>query len=71
MLSISSRSAAPSDIRAYLAPGVPAELTRAALRRAWLADPTIRGAAIVSTGFSTRTGVGAGTARGAGGGTFS
>lgn len=33
---------AATDIRAYLAPGVPAELTRAALRRAWLADPTIR-----------------------------
>ena len=33
---------AASDIRAFLAPGVPAELTRAALRRAWLADPAIR-----------------------------
>ncbi len=33
---------AASDIRAFLAPGVPAELTRAALRRAWAADPTIR-----------------------------
>jgi hypothetical protein len=33
---------ADSDIRAFLAPGVPAELTRAALRRAWAADPTIR-----------------------------
>jgi hypothetical protein len=33
---------ATSDIRAFLAPGVPAELTRAALRRAWLADPNIR-----------------------------
>ena len=33
---------ATTDVRAYLAPGVPAELTRAALRRAWLADPTIR-----------------------------
>jgi hypothetical protein len=33
---------ATTDIRAYLAPGVPAELSRAALRRAWLADPTIR-----------------------------
>jgi Protein of unknown function (DUF3306) len=31
-----------SDIRAFLAPGVPAALTRAALRRAWAADPTIR-----------------------------
>jgi hypothetical protein len=33
---------AASDIRAFLAPGVPAELTRAALRRAWVADPKIR-----------------------------
>jgi Protein of unknown function (DUF3306) len=33
---------AESDIRAFLAPGVPAELTRAALRRAWAADPKIR-----------------------------
>jgi Protein of unknown function (DUF3306) len=33
---------AASDIRAFLAPGVPAELTRAALRRAWIADPKIR-----------------------------
>jgi Protein of unknown function (DUF3306) len=33
---------AVSDIRAFLAPGVPAELTRAALRRVWTADPTIR-----------------------------
>jgi hypothetical protein len=33
---------AESDIRAFLAPGVPAELTRAALRRAWSADPRIR-----------------------------
>jgi hypothetical protein len=33
---------AASDIRAFLAPGVPAELTRAALRRAWAADPAIR-----------------------------
>jgi hypothetical protein len=33
---------AETDIRAFLAPGVPAELTRAALRRAWTADPTIR-----------------------------
>jgi Protein of unknown function (DUF3306) len=31
-----------TDIRAFLAPGVPAELTRAALRRAWAADPKIR-----------------------------
>jgi Protein of unknown function (DUF3306) len=33
---------ATTDIRAFLAPGVPAELTRAALRRAWVADPQIR-----------------------------
>lgn len=38
---IESISAA-SDIRAFLAPGVPEELTRAALRRAWVTDPTIR-----------------------------
>jgi uncharacterized protein DUF3306 len=34
--------AAATDIRPFLAPGVPAELTRAALRRAWAADPAIR-----------------------------
>ena len=33
---------AETDITAFLAPGVPAELTRAALRRAWAADPKIR-----------------------------
>jgi hypothetical protein len=33
---------AETDIRPFLAPGVPAELTRAALRRVWLADPKIR-----------------------------
>jgi hypothetical protein len=33
---------AETDIRAFLAPGVPAELARAALRRAWGADPKIR-----------------------------
>lgn len=33
---------AQSDIRAFLAPGVPVELTRAALRRAWASDPAIR-----------------------------
>jgi len=33
---------AESDIRAFLAPGVPPELTRAALRRVWSADPNIR-----------------------------
>src|SRR5690349_14980635 len=31
-----------TDIRAFLAPGVPADLTRAALRRAWASDPKIR-----------------------------
>jgi Protein of unknown function (DUF3306) len=31
-----------SDVRAFLAPGVPLELTRAALRRAWRIDPAIR-----------------------------
>jgi hypothetical protein len=33
---------AGSDIRAFLAPGVAADLARAALRRAWSADPAIR-----------------------------
>jgi len=33
---------ATSDIRAFLAPGVPEELTRAALRRVWTTDPAIR-----------------------------
>ena len=33
---------ADSDIRAFLQKGVPAELTKAALRRAWSADPGIR-----------------------------
>ncbi len=33
---------AATDIRAFLAPGVPAELRLAALRRAWSADPAIR-----------------------------
>jgi hypothetical protein len=31
-----------SDVRAFLQPAVPAALTRAALRRAWTADPAIR-----------------------------
>jgi hypothetical protein len=31
-----------TDIRLFLQKGVPAELTRAALRRAWTADPAIR-----------------------------
>jgi hypothetical protein len=33
---------ATTDVSGFLAPGVPPELTRAALRRAWLADPEIR-----------------------------
>lgn len=33
---------ADTDIRAFLAPGVPAQLTQAALRHAWTADPAIR-----------------------------
>jgi Protein of unknown function (DUF3306) len=33
---------AASDIRCFLTPDVPVELTRAALRRAWVADPAIR-----------------------------
>jgi hypothetical protein len=33
---------ATTDIRAFLAPGVPPDLARAALRRAWTADPAIR-----------------------------
>jgi hypothetical protein len=33
---------AATDIRAFLAPGVPLELSRAALRRAWVVDPNIR-----------------------------
>ena len=33
---------ANSDIRAFLRPGVPPDLSRAALRRAWSADPAIR-----------------------------
>jgi hypothetical protein len=31
-----------TDVRAFLMPGVPQHLTRAALRRAWAADPAIR-----------------------------
>jgi len=33
---------AATDIRPFLAPGVPAEIARAALRRAWSADPRVR-----------------------------
>ena len=31
-----------TDIRAFLTPGVPADIARAALRRAWATDPAIR-----------------------------
>ena len=34
--------AAATDVRAFLSPGVPQQLARAALRRAWAADPAIR-----------------------------
>jgi hypothetical protein len=34
--------AASTDIRAFLQSGVPAALTRSALRRAWVTDPAIR-----------------------------
>jgi hypothetical protein len=33
---------AGTDIRAFLSPGVPKDIARAALRRAWTADPAIR-----------------------------
>jgi hypothetical protein len=33
---------ADTDVTAFLRPGVPPELTRAALRRAWTTDPAIR-----------------------------
>jgi len=33
---------AKTDVTAFLRPGVPPELTRAALRRAWTSDPAIR-----------------------------
>jgi uncharacterized protein DUF3306 len=33
---------AATDVRPFLEAGVPADLTRAALRRAWAADPAIR-----------------------------
>lgn len=33
---------AGTDVRAFLQKGVPLELSRAALRRAWVSDPTIR-----------------------------
>jgi hypothetical protein len=34
--------AANTDVSAFLRPGVPSDLTRAALRRAWSSDPAIR-----------------------------
>jgi Protein of unknown function (DUF3306) len=34
--------AANTDVTAFLRPGIPADLTRAALRRAWTSDPAIR-----------------------------
>jgi hypothetical protein len=34
--------AANTDVTAFLRPGVPPDLTRAALRRAWTSDPAIR-----------------------------
>ena len=33
---------ATTDVRPFLAPGVPLQLVRAALRRAWVMDPRIR-----------------------------
>jgi hypothetical protein len=51
---------AASDICAFLAAGVPAELTRAALRRAWSSDPRIRdfvGLSENSWDFNARDGV--------------
>ncbi len=49
-----------SDIQAFFAAGVPADLTRAALRRVWLADPAIRdfiGLSENSWDFNTPDGV--------------
>jgi hypothetical protein len=49
-----------TDIRAFLAPGVPAEVTLAALRRAWSVDPAIRdfvGLAESSGDFDARGGM--------------
>jgi Protein of unknown function (DUF3306) len=51
---------AGSDIRPFLAPGVPADLTRAALRRAWSTDPAIRdfiGLSENSVDFNAQDGV--------------
>src|SRR4051794_16660634 len=33
---------AETDVTAFLKPGVPADLARAALRRAWTSDPAVR-----------------------------
>jgi hypothetical protein len=49
-----------SDIRPFLASGVPSDLTRAALRRAWSTDPAIRdfiGLSENSWDFNVRDGV--------------
>jgi hypothetical protein len=51
---------AGSDIRAFLLPGVPPDLARAALRRAWSTDPAIRdfiGLSENSWDFTARGGV--------------
>jgi uncharacterized protein DUF3306 len=49
-----------TDIRPFLAPGVPADLTRAALRRAWSTDPAIcdfTGLSENSSDFNAQDGV--------------
>jgi hypothetical protein len=43
---------AASDIRPFLEPGVPQDLARAALRRAWIVDPAIRDFVGLSENFS-------------------
>ena len=43
---------AASDIRPFLEPGVPQDLARAALRRAWTVDPAIRDFVGLSENFS-------------------
>jgi hypothetical protein len=40
-----------SDVRPFLEPGVPQDLARAALRRAWIVDPAIRGFVGLSENF--------------------
>jgi Protein of unknown function (DUF3306) len=42
--------AADTDITGFLREGVPAEFTKAALRRAWVADPAIRDFAGIAGG---------------------